>query len=205
MRCSHERLHTSCVIAASNLGKRYGSRWIFRGLTFEVPQGQRLVICGRNGSGKSTLLRLLAGLLSPSEGRVEHEQGDYRTSLGYAALDMALYGHLSAREHLELAARLRGCEAKSADLLDRVGLTHATHLPASQHSTGMRARLKLALAIQPEPAVLLLDEPGASLDEQGRELVAALCDEQTQRGCLIIATNDPNERRLATHELRLGE
>gem|GEM_PF-4343976 len=67
----------------------------------------------------------------------------------------------------------------------------------------MRARLKLALAIQPEPAILLLDEPTASLDDAGREIVRSVIDEQTGRGCVIIATNDAHDRRYATHELTI--
>jgi heme exporter protein A len=192
------------VIGAENLGKRFGTRWIFRGLSFEVGPGERLVVVGRNGSGKSTLLRSLAGLLSPSEGRVRWEFGDYRTGLGYAALEMSLYAHLSSEEHLRLAARLRGCDGRYEELVERVGLGESRHLPVGQLSTGQRARLKLALAIQPRPAVLMLDEPGASLDEEGRRLVDEICDEQTRSGCLIVATNAKEERRLATHELELA-
>jgi len=71
-------------------------------------------------------------------------------------------------------------------------------------STGMKARLKLALAIQANPLLLLLDEPSAGLDEHGRALVESIAREQTQRGCLVLATNDPAERRLATLELELA-
>ena len=185
------------------LGKRYGRRWLFRDLSFEVERGQRLAILGHNGSGKSTLLRLLAGLLAPTEGRVEGPEGDPRTALGYAALEMALYASLTVEEHLELSARLRGCAARTDELLEEVGLAYARALPAGQLSTGMKGRLKLAMATQARPALLLLDEPGAALDEAGRALVSRIAEAQTARGALVVATNDPAERRLATHELEL--
>ena len=185
------------------LGKRYGRRWLFRDLSFDVERGQRLAILGHNGSGKSTLLRLLAGLLAPTEGRVEGPEGDPRTTLGYAALEMALYASLTVEEHLTLSARLRGCAARTDELLEEVGLGYARSFPAGQLSTGMKGRLKLAMATQARPALLLLDEPGAALDEAGRALVSRIAEAQTARGALVVATNDPAERRLATHELEL--
>lgn len=190
------------MIGAQDLGKRFGARWVFRGLNFEVEPGQRLVVLGPNGSGKSTLLRVLAGLLQPSSGSVSSHFDDYRTGIGYAALDMSLYAHLTPLEHLSLAARLRGCDPRG-DILQRVGLAGHRDLPAAQLSTGLRMRLKLALALQPRPRVLMLDEPGASLDDAGRELLDAICAEQVADGCVIIATNDARERRAATHELEL--
>jgi ABC-type multidrug transport system ATPase subunit len=68
----------------------------------------------------------------------------------------------------------------------------------------MRARLKLALAVQHSPEVLLLDEPSASLDDEGRSLIEGAVAEQLKRGAVVIATNDPGDRRHATHELELG-
>src|SRR5256885_3232939 len=72
----------SAMLEASGLGKRYGSRWIFRGISFQLKKGDRLAILGSNGTGKSTLLRCLAGLLMPNEGKVEMPEGDLRTTLG---------------------------------------------------------------------------------------------------------------------------
>lgn len=131
-------------------------------------------------------------------------EGDPRHSLGLCALEQAVYGQLTVAEHLKLTADLRGCPALVDELLEKVQLTYASKMPASHLSTGMKARLKLAMAIQPMPKILLLDEPGAGLDEEGRALIDLITSEQAQRGCLIVATNDPAERRLASHELKLA-
>lgn len=192
------------MIAAEGLGRKFGSRWIFRNLDFEVATGQCLAVLGRNGSGKSTLLKVLSGLLGPTEGAVSGPEGDPRRALGYAAIDLALYAALTGREHLELCAKLRGCSARADELLGRVELSRAADQAVGRYSSGMRVRLKLALALQPDPAVLMLDEPTAALDAEGREIVAQAVTEQLGRGAVILATNDPEDRRLATHELALG-
>lgn len=191
------------LLRAEGLGKRFGAHWIFRGLSFEIEKGQGLMIVGRNGAGKSTLLKALAGLLTPDEGKVEIPFEDSRRHLALSALDQSLYPHLTVREHLVLFGQLRGCEDRADELIDRIGLPEATDRYASRLSTGMKSRLKLALAIQPKPEILMLDEPGAALDEAGKELVAGICEEQVTRGALIIATNDPGEKRFGTHELEL--
>lgn len=185
------------------LGKRFNARWVFRGLSFTTQPGQRLAILGKNGRGKSTLLRTIAGLIPATEGKVTFPEGDPRYVMGYSALEMAVYPQLTADEHLAFAANLRGCPARCSELLEYVGLAYAATTPANQMSTGMKARLKLALALQTTPQVLILDEPGAGLDADGRDLIERIANDQAERGCLIFATNDPNERRLATHELDL--
>ncbi len=190
------------VVEAKGLGKKFGRRWVFRNVEFSLGQGDALLVVGPNGSGKSTLLKVVAGLVPPSAGSVQID-GDPRLTLGYAALDLNLYPHLSACEHLELAAELKGCDARADELLDKVGLIEAKDKYASNMSTGMRMRLKLALAIQSDPDVLLLDEPGASLDESGRELVKTICREHQQRGALIVATNDQRERELGNLMIEL--
>jgi ABC-type multidrug transport system ATPase subunit len=187
------------LIAANGLGRRFGANWVFRNIELEVARGEVLCVVGSNGSGKSTLLRILAGLLSPSVGSVARP-----ALLGYSALDLALWPQLSAREHLALAARLRGVDGRVEQLLERVGLEENGDKPVAQFSTGMRARLKFALATQHDPDVLLLDEPSASLDQNGRDLVVRTVEAQQERGCVVLATNDPADRRLATHELELG-
>lgn len=191
------------MLAASGLGKKFDGRWVFRGLDLRLETGQALVVEGRNGSGKSTLLKILAGLVAPTEGSAETSGGTAR--IGYFALDGRLYPTLTVREHFDWAAQLRGVEPRTEEWLGRIGLEAAADQWAGTLSTGMRSRVKLALAAQGEPEILLLDEPGAGLDEAGRSLVAELCREQRSRGVAVIATNDVAERSLGTHGLALGE
>ena len=194
------------MLEAVNLGRKYGPRWVIRHVEFKVEPGAVLVIRGHNGSGKSTLLKMLAGLLIPSEGGVRRPPGELRRTIGYAGLDLALYPNLTAREHLEFAAAMRGVAGDGAEAtLDFVGLSRAANQAVGEYSTGMRARAKLALAIQAKPAVLLLDEPTASLDEIGRDLVARVVAHQRTHGATVIATNDPEDVLLGTHELVLSE
>lgn len=179
------------------LGKRY-DRWLFRNLNFSLEPGDSLVVLGRNGSGKSTLLKILAGLASATEGSASVPLG-----VGYSALDLSTYSHLTPGEHLDLFAQLKRCAPRTDELLEQVGLAYAKHQHAGQMSSGMRARLKIALAIQHKPNLLILDEPGAGLDEAGRQMLASVCAEQIREGVLILATNEPEERRLAKLELEL--
>lgn len=187
------------MLAVRRLGKRFGSRWLFRDVEFDLGRGEALIVLGSNGSGKSTLLRTIAGLVPASEGSVQVEG-----ALGMSTLELALYPQLTAEEHLEFSGSVRGCDPRIAELLGEVGLEAAAKVPAGRYSTGMKARLRMAMAIQHRPQVLLLDEPGAGLDERGRALTEAICAAQRSAGVLVLATNDPSERRFGTHELELG-
>lgn len=187
------------LLSCEGLGRRFGPRWVFRGVELSLEPGQCLAVVGANGSGKSTLLKVLVGLVAASEGHVSRPERD---AVGYAALDLSLYPQLTGAEHLALVGRFRGVAADGG-ALSVVGLAGAEDKPVGIYSSGMRARLKLALATLGNPALLVLDEPTASLDEAGRALVSATVAEQQARGAVVLATNDSADRRWATHELSL--
>jgi ABC-type multidrug transport system ATPase subunit len=191
------------VLSVEGVGKRFGDLWVFRSISFELSAGDALIVLGRNGSGKSTLLKVIAGLASPSEGKVNLPDGDSRRTLGLSALDIHLYHNLTVKEHFALAAELRGVEP-DWPILEQVGLQSRFNQLVGELSSGTKARLKIAIATAAKPQVLLLDEPGVSLDEAGREAVRQICEIQRTRGCLIVATNDPLERSLGTLELDLA-
>ena len=186
-----------------DLGKKYGNRWILRNLNFTLAQGDCLIVTGNNGSGKSTLLKVLSGLERPSAGTLKTDIGDYRTELSYCALDQATFANLTVTEHLELAAKVRGIKSDDKTLILECGLEEHKDVQSQYLSSGLRSRLKIALAIQTNPKILLWDEPGVALDGAGKSLIERVIQEQKQRGLLVLATNDPDERRFGTHELDL--
>lgn len=190
---------TPWLLRAENLGRRFGQNWVIKNLDFELLPGQVLAVTGPNGKGKSTLLKLLCGLIEPSEGRV-HLAG----SIGVSALDMALYPQLTGSEHVAWLAKMKGLTIDSSSHLAEMGLAGAQDRAAGAYSTGMRARLKLALALIGNPPILLLDEPTAALDDAGQALIHRVIADQKAKGAVILATNDRADLAHATHELTLA-
>lgn len=191
------------VVEVKDLGKKYGDRWILRNLNFSLEPGDCLIVTGRNGAGKSTLLKLLSGIERPTVGTLLTGVEDYRTELSYCALEQATFATLTVTEHLELAAKLRGAKSDIPNLIQECGLFEHRNVQSQFLSSGLRSRLKIALAIQTAPKVLLWDEPGVALDGAGKALIERVISEQKKRGILVIATNDSDERRFGTHELEL--
>ncbi|HEY3415039.1 MAG TPA: ABC transporter ATP-binding protein [Armatimonadota bacterium] len=198
------------VLHVSDLHKRFTGRRVLDGLSFQVTSGEVVGISGPNGSGKSTLLQLLCGLLRPSRGGITYRGASQLTALearpliGFSSPALSLYDDLSAAENLRFFADWRGVPCDPAALLARVGLDPARRDPLRAYSSGMRQRVKLAWAIQHNPPILMLDEPGSNLDEPGRAVVASLVAEWSHRGWVMIASNDEEELALCTRRVSLG-
>lgn len=202
-------------LVLQGIGKRYGRLRALQGVEAQVESGEVLVVAGRNGSGKSTLLRIIAGLTRPSSGAVLlYEDGrvlsaeERRARIGLVAVDVALYGELTARENLAFFAQVRGdtlSPAEAEHLLAEVGLAGREDDLVLTYSSGMRQRLKYACALLHRPPVLLLDEPGANLDAAGTEMVERILAHQRQHGLVVLATNDPREVAWGDRVVRLGE
>lgn len=196
-----------------NVGHGYSRGFLFRNVTLELQPGSAAVIAGPNGVGKTTLLRILAGLLTPREGKVVyHTDTDalpsvaVRPRLGLITPDISLYSELTARENVLLAGALRGVR-KTVDVgssLGRVGLAGREEDLVGSFSLGMRQRLKYACLFAYQPEVLLLDEPCSNLDEEGRRMVADLVLRHREGGVVVIATNDPREVRWGEVFIHLG-
>jgi heme exporter protein A len=130
-------------------------------------------------------------------------------AIGWAAPDTTLYGDLTAAENLEffgeVAGMARGTVSAEGRLAD-VGLDpkRLATLPTRMLSTGQRQRVKLAYATLAPPAVLLLDEPGANLDEPGRAIVMKVVAAQRHHGVTVIASNDLRDLALADETVTLS-
>lgn len=175
---------------------------MLRGLDLKLGQGQVVVIQGDNGAGKTTLLRVLAGLLRPTQGKLEwfgtsslkiHPR--IRARLGYMAHDILLYEDLTAYQNLVLFANLYGLKNPLRQVmtaLEDAGLWERRADPPRKFSRGMRARLGLARVLIHKPKILLLDEPSSGLDVQGRKwILKALSQQKKDGGASIITTHDP--------------
>lgn len=187
-------------MVAEGIAKRFGRRWALRGASFRAEPGSVQAVMGPNGSGKTTLLRIVSTSLRPTRGSgfifghdLLRDADLIRGDVGVLYHAAGVYGDLTARENLEFARRMwGGAVAASVDAaLERVGLTHAAADRAAGFSSGMTRRLALARLIMRPPRLLLLDEPYASFDAAGIELVHEIVRETAARdGIVLISTHD---------------
>jgi heme exporter protein A len=187
------------MIEAQGIGKRFGIRWVLRGVTFTVNRGEAVGLLGANGSGKSTVLRVLGTLLRPNAGTatidgldITRDSSAVRGKIGYLAHAPGLYEDLTARENLEFAGEMLGSRALVQSSLERVGLGPMASSRVRGFSAGMQRRLALARLMMRSPRVLLLDEPYSNLDEEGIALMSSVIHDVTEAGGSAL---------LALHEL----
>jgi heme exporter protein A len=186
------------LLRAEGIGKRFGLLRALHPVDLEIEAGHTLGVLGPNGAGKSTLLRLLAGLARPSEGTLAFPgaatRPAQRAAVGLVGHSTFLYPALTARENLELAARLYGLpdyRERALRLLAAHGLAAVAERRAGSLSRGMSQRLAIARALIHDPTLLLLDEPFTGLDPRASEHLAAAL--QALRGAgraCVLVTHD---------------
>ena len=163
-------------ITATGLGKRFQRDWIFRGLTRLFRPGSATAVLGPNGAGKSTLLNTISGQLLPTEGELTYALGnrpvaveDLPRHLAYAAPYLELLEELTLLELLQFHTQFKPLRpGVSLDkLIDLMYLENSRHQLVREFSSGMKQRLKLALALYADAPLLLLDEPTTNLDATG--------------------------------------
>lgn len=201
-------------IEIRRVGKEYNERPVLRDISAKVTAPGAWTILGPNGSGKSTLLKIIAGLLTPTEGEVVYLHNgtrlnaqQRRQAVGMVAPDIALYRPLTALENLRFFARARDVQARDSDLLELlegVHLRSRAHDPVATFSTGMVQRLKVLTALVHRPPVLLLDEPGSNLDAAGMDFIRHAVRVQAEHGIVIVATNDTRELDYGEPLIQLG-
>lgn len=189
-------------LALNNVGKKYNREWIFRNITFELSGGEKLLIRGGNGSGKSTLLQILSGFVSVSEGQVLWTQNEKPIELEHVYKKISLaspylqlteeFTAIELIEHLKRTKPFVG-NLHSEQILEIAQLTHARHKFIRQYSSGMKQRLKLALALLADSPLLLLDEPLSNLDRNGAAWYRSMISTYTSDRTVIVCSNAVEE------------
>ncbi|MBL8505205.1 MAG: ABC transporter ATP-binding protein [Methylobacillus glycogenes] len=206
----------------NGLGTHEGRLDILRDLNLQVSSGERIAIIGSSGSGKSTLLALLAGLDSPSAGKVRISGTEISSldedgraalrgrSMGFVFQSFQLMPALTALENVMLPLQLAGrkdAKERALSALERVGLGQRLGHYPRQMSGGEQQRVAIARAFAPQPAILFADEPTGNLDEHtGERIVELLFGLNAEAGTtLVLVTHDMTLARRCQRVLRLHE
>ncbi|MCC6406223.1 MAG: ABC transporter ATP-binding protein [Planctomycetes bacterium] len=183
------------MITVRNLSRKYGAKYAIEDLSFHLERGEVVGFLGPNGAGKTTTMRILAGYLPASSGVAEvggldvlRQSLAVRKTIGYLPESVPLYREHRVREMLDFQGRLHGLSraerrARIPAVLEQVGIADRTESIVGTLSRGQRQRVGLAVALLPDPKVLILDEPTSGLDPlqrlEVRKLLADLASERT--------------------------
>ena len=184
------------MIETENLRKNYGTKEVLRGFSLRALPGEITMLLGANGAGKSTTMKLLAGLITADAGAasiaghdVNQRRKQAQAALSYLPQNPEFHPRLTCQQVLKFYARLRGVGPDRIEaVLAEAGLTSVAHERTGALSGGMRQRLGIALLLLPDAPVLLLDEPGLSLDPGWRHRLQEILQGEAARGKTVLIT-----------------
>ncbi len=196
------------MIELHRVSKRYGRVMALTDLSLHIRPGEICFLLGPNGAGKSTALRLVMGLIHPCSGNVTIEGvsvrspriHEVRRRAGYLPQHSPLYEHLTGNEFLRFLAALYGAKKSAVleaqKLLRKLGMREDSDRLIRTYSIGMKRRVALVASVLNDPTHLIMDEPTASLDSRGVQMVEALLRRYRAGGGAIV---------LATHRIDLAD
>lgn len=189
------------MIEVDGLTRRFGAHTAVDNISFNVDRGEVVGFLGLNGAGKTTTLRVLAGYLPATSGAVKvagydvlRDSMEVRRRIGYLPENVPLYGEQRVEEMLLMQARLHGVPkaeraARIGEVLERVGVLDRRRQVISGLSRGLRQRVGLAVALLPQPEVLILDEPTSGLDPIQRQEVRGLLRELAADHTVLLSSH----------------
>ena len=199
-------------IAVDRLGKRYQHGWVFRNLSFLFQSNNIYGISGRNGSGKSTFLKIISGLLSATEGKIQYVSGqesvkreDIYQYLSVAAPYTELLEEFTLAEMIDFHTGFKPSDrfSDTAQWIEMMQLGSAAHRPMVQFSSGMKQRVKLGLALYSKAEIIFLDEPTSNLDENAKDWFFQHLDLQRQNKLIFIASNEEQDFKFCAERILL--
>ena len=199
------------TLLLENVTKIYGRRLIFNKLNKEFNSGNIYGLSGRNGSGKSTLSKIIAGIISPTSGKVIHKSDDkiiqseeLHNHIGFVSPYLVLYDEFTAEENLIHFSKIRGIKydsERASYLLNQFGIYDRRSDLLRAYSSGMKQRMKFIFALQHEPKLLLLDEPTSNLDSAGKDKVYEVVKTLADKTLVIVASNEESDLALCSDNI----
>lgn len=202
-------------ITLHKAGKKFGREWIFRNMDITIPPGETIVILGGNGSGKSTLLQLISTYITPAEGKVEYklsgrnlQEDEIFPRLSFASPYLQLPEDLTAAElvkHVfEFKKTIDG--VMKEEVLKIAQLDQFSGKLIRQFSSGMKQRMKLALAFLSDSGIVLLDEPVSNLDRKAIEWYRKMVENYRLHRTVIVCSNSiEDEYYFCTRKLNVED
>ncbi len=200
-------------IQCESISKNFGRRVIFKNLSFQFNANGVYGISGPNGSGKSTLIKIIAGINSPSTGKINHKDNQkeiipekLHNYLGFVSPYLVLYEEFSAWENLEQFAKIRDIEfnkGKIELLLNDFLLFDRKDDLVKTYSSGMKQRMKFIFALMHSPKLILLDEPTSNLDDEGKNTVYKIIKREAEENIVIVASNEKSDLALCSETIMI--
>lgn len=198
-------------LRAENIIKKYGSRTVVKGVSFEVNQGEIVGLLGPNGAGKTTSFYMVVGMIKPNEGHVYLDNQEItkypmykraQSGIGYLAQEASVFRKLSVEQNilgvLEMTGKSRAEQKKKLEsLLDEFGLQHIRNNRGDLLSGGERRRTEIARALAVDPNFILLDEPFAGVDPIAVEDIQGIVASLKEKNIGILITDHNVQETLA--------
>jgi ABC-2 type transport system ATP-binding protein len=183
-------------VQVRGLGKQYGADWAVRDVSFDVEKGEIFGVIGPNGAGKTTTLKVLAGILTPTEGSatvggMRVDDPAHKARIGYLPEESALYDDMTPISYLRFFARLYEVPRKVADARIEDALTHLqldvrTEKKIGDLSKGMRRKVSIARSLVNDPDMVIYDEPASGLDPVVSAYILELVKDLRKQGKTVI-------------------
>lgn len=199
-------------IELEEVHKRFVYEWILKNINWQIQPGDRLAIVGPNGSGKSTLLKLIMGTIDPSKGKIKYQSKNKKVPVGnvfqyfsFTGPYMNLIESYSAKEMINFHFHIKSPinNFKTSDVLELAQLKNHQNKHIKKFSSGMKQRLKLAIAFSTNSSVLVLDEPTTNLDDEGKAWFQHLMKDYANNRTVIIASNEKGDLHQTTQQLNI--
>ena len=179
------------AIRLKNVSKKFGNVWIFKNVNADFEPGKKYALTGPNGSGKSTLLKIIAGIITPNRGEIAFGSKFAYNEISFCAPYLELPEELTLDELFAFHKELRTINISIENFVVEMQIDPKKEI--RNYSSGMKQRIKLALALYTESMVVLLDEPCANLDAHWTGWYLQKVKQITAEKLLVISSNIPAE------------